>query len=129
MFSLRDGIYFGRLPNGRVRLLILPRPLDGGEFPKIDQPYPNAILDTAIDDGHWGSVVASVSEGGEANGRWYTAMDFHHGRELDVVKRERQRVFRACCEHEFRSKCTPNQWADFVERVFGYPQRPRTPTM
>lgn len=78
MYKLNNGVYFGRLPNGNVRLLVLPD--DRAEFPAVDGDYPDARLDLVIDDGHWGSVVAGVSAKGEADGRWYRAMDFHHGR-------------------------------------------------
>jgi hypothetical protein len=72
MYHLMNNLYFGRLADGKVRLLKLATTPDA--FPAVD------ALDVVIDDGHWGSVVAAVSKGGEENGRWYQAMDFHHGR-------------------------------------------------
>lgn len=79
MFHNTDNLYFGRLPDGKVRILKLPAtPV---EWPKADGVYPDALFDATIDSDSWGSIVASVSAKGEEGGRWYQAMDFHHGRE------------------------------------------------
>lgn len=82
MFHNTDNLYFGRLPDGKVRILKLPS--TPSEWPKADGQYPDALFDVTIDDGHWGSIVTSVSAKGEADGRWYKAMDFHHGREPEA---------------------------------------------
>ena len=81
MYQHADGLFFGRLPNGDVRILKLsPTNLLAAQgFPTVDGIYPNAILDVIINDGLWGSLVCAVS-GGESGGRWQKAMDFHHGR-------------------------------------------------
>jgi len=78
MFHLSDNLFFGRLPDGKVRILKFAVP--PADWPKADGVFPDAAFDQTIDDGGWGSIVASVSAKGEADGRWYKAMDFHHGR-------------------------------------------------
>lgn len=78
MFHHSDNLFFGRLPDGKVRILKFASPPP--DWPTVDGTYPDATLDHTLDDGHWGSVVASVSAKGEQDGRWYKAMDFHHGR-------------------------------------------------
>ena len=73
-FHAHSGWFFERLLDGGVRMSLRDpeRPADDGH-----------IIDVTFDDGTWGSIVASVSEGGETKGRWFSAMDFHHGRSGD----------------------------------------------
>lgn len=78
MFHLSDNLFFGRLPDGKVRVVKFAAPPK--DWPQADGVFPDAVLDQEIDDGGWGSVVASMSAKGEGDGRWYKAMDFHHGR-------------------------------------------------
>jgi len=78
MFHQADNLFFGRLPDGSVRILKFAA--NPANWPTVDGVYPDAVLDATISDGHWGSIVASVSARGEQHGRWYHAMDFHHGR-------------------------------------------------
>jgi len=80
MFHTSDNLFFGRLPNGSVRIVLFREPPK--EWPQVGDAFDaaNVVMDRTLDDGTWGSVVATVSQGGEQDGRWYTAMDFHHGR-------------------------------------------------
>ena len=67
MFHYHGGLSFGRLPDGSV--LISKTELSG-----------DAEIETfraIIDANGWASIVASVSNGGEANGRFYEAQKFH----------------------------------------------------
>jgi hypothetical protein len=80
MHHSSDNLFFGRLSNGDVRILKFPN--NPAEWPRVNGVYPNALFDVTINDGHWGSIVANASAKGEVDGRWYKAMDFHHGREF-----------------------------------------------
>ena len=78
MFHQQNNLFFGRTKDGSVRILKLKEPPP--EWPKIHFKYPETtILDVTIPAEHWASIVASVSSGGEENGRWYNALDFHKG--------------------------------------------------
>lgn len=78
MFHWQDGIYFGRKEDGSVRIIKMPGV--SSKWPKADGDYPDAEIDLTIPDNSWGSIVASVSHGGEGDGRWYQAMEFHNGK-------------------------------------------------
>ena len=79
MFHVADNLFFGRLPDGRVRLLKFAsdRRWDDGTYPVIDGVYPEAVTDQVIDADAWPSVVASVSAQGESAGRYGVARNFH----------------------------------------------------
>lgn len=78
MFHWQDETYFGRRKDGSVRVLKFKEPFGG--WPDPEAEYPNTEIDLTIPDGHWGSIVASVSHAGEEDGRWYQAMAFHNGK-------------------------------------------------
>ena len=90
MHHMSDNLFFGRLPDGSVRILKFPdvewRGNDGRSWPKVDGVYADATLDIVVKDGLWCSAVSSVSHGGEENGRWYDAMKFHNGKTPSVLK-------------------------------------------
>lgn len=71
MFHVQDGLYFGRLPNGDVRIVKTGDNIDPGF-------HAQKILDVIIPGNIWASVIASMSAGGEENERWYPAVDFHN---------------------------------------------------
>lgn len=77
MFHIADNLFFGRLADGSVRVLKFKAPPK--IWPQADRYYEPAtlILDQTIPAPSWGSVVASVSLGGEENGRFYIAQAFH----------------------------------------------------
>jgi hypothetical protein len=70
MFHSENGLFFQRATSdGAVRII---KTNDGRS------PGPNnVIFDQTMAVGSWCSAVASVSQLGEENYRWYTAMDFH----------------------------------------------------
>lgn len=77
MFHSHDNLFFGRIPDGSVRILKFHRP--PAKFPRVDGLYTadEVSLDVLIPCGSWCSVVASMSLLGEENLRWYAAMSFH----------------------------------------------------
>ena len=86
MFHIKDNVFFGRLENGDVRVLAFSSPPESfpiadGIYDPTDKRYP-ITFDFTINADAWASVVASVSAGGEINGRFYVAQAFHHSIEL-----------------------------------------------
>lgn len=77
MYHWQNNIFFGRKGDGSVRILKFSSPPK--IWPSAEEDYPDAEIDLTIPDNYWGSIVASVSHAGEANGRWYDAMEFHNG--------------------------------------------------
>jgi len=69
MFHESEGLFFERMPNGKV---LITKTSDGKE-PRND----NIKFQQSIEPGAWCSAVCSVSADGEENGRWYEAMKFH----------------------------------------------------
>lgn len=69
MFHLKEGWFFERLSDGSV--MVTKRKDAGSESPIITRMI--------VPPNEWASVVASVSAGGELNGRWKSALDFHSG--------------------------------------------------
>jgi hypothetical protein len=63
---VQDGLSAQRLPDGKVVLYV------------ADPQYM-----TIIEPNIWGSVVASMSSGGESDYGWYNAMALHMGTKLD----------------------------------------------
>lgn len=74
MFHAKAGWFFERYPNGSVAIV---RRETANEKSKI-------VAEIILSPNEWASVVASVSVNGEADRRWYTALDFHMGAENDV---------------------------------------------
>lgn len=67
MFHFRDGLSFGRLPDGSVLI-------------SKTEPTGDVDIETfrvTIDPNGWASIIASVSKGGESNGRFFEANRFH----------------------------------------------------
>lgn len=88
MFHWRDNTFFGRLPDGAVRIIKFDAPpfqddlTDTGEVRSYIRPEGryhsvNIVLDVTIPASEWASIVASVSACGEENGRHSLAMKFH----------------------------------------------------
>ncbi len=78
MFHTSDNLYFGRLPNGSVRVIkFRSRPQ---EWPQATHYYNPLSLhfDFTVSDTTWASVVAEVSLRGEIDGRYYRALAFHN---------------------------------------------------
>lgn len=67
-FHWRDGWYFKRMQDGSVRVMRLAKMVDGEEYIQTNLTIP---------PNEWASIVCSVSAGGEGDGRWDAAQDFH----------------------------------------------------
>ena len=80
MFHYMNNLFFGRLADGSVRILKfhMDKKWPEGESPKIDQRYPDSMIDLEIDPNGWASIVASVSKQGETGERFYRAEKFHN---------------------------------------------------
>jgi hypothetical protein len=65
-FHWRDDKYFKRLDDGSVQI----------QFVEEFNGHPN-VKSWVIPSPEWASIVCSVSEDGESNGRWDAAQDFH----------------------------------------------------
>ena len=69
-----DGLFFGRMSNGNVLIV------------KTDGPLPphcttdQVKFSQEVNDGHWGSIVLTMTEFNERSNDWYPFMDHHHGR-------------------------------------------------
>lgn len=64
-FHWKDSIFFERTADASVRVT------KGGDFDTDGEEV------FTIDRNAWASIVSSVSEGGEENGRFYDALRFH----------------------------------------------------
>lgn len=64
MFHWREGIYFGRMQGGSVRIIIRRDLKD--EIPKVDDPGDSKrnLVDQVIPPSEWASIVAYVAKGG-----------------------------------------------------------------
>lgn len=70
MYHLKDGLYFGRLPNGDVEVI---KTTDGKVLSN------NNILFRQVIECHmWSSAISSVSYTGETTTKYYTALKFHN---------------------------------------------------
>lgn len=69
MFHVNEGLYFGKTPDGGVR--ILKRSGNDSESP--------VIFDHELNANEWASVIATMSHYGEENGGFYRALQFHRG--------------------------------------------------
>lgn len=84
MIHWKENIFFGRREDGSVRILAFTSPPKF--FPVADAIYDttdasfSVCFDKTIDADSWASIVSSVSKGGEANGRFYTAKAFHESK-------------------------------------------------
>ncbi len=63
MFHARDGLYFERLPDGSVKIMV--RPVTGASF------------ETILPPDAWASVLASTSARGETLDTWNEARQYH----------------------------------------------------
>lgn len=66
-FHWRDGLTFERMPDGAVKIIKRERSGD------VEIP----TFEVVIDPDSWASIVASVSMGGEVNGRFHESRRFH----------------------------------------------------
>lgn len=99
MFHQRDNLFFGRLPDGNVRIVKFSGPPHvmwwhnenactvPTDHPRADGEFRSVqvILDVQISSNEWASIVSSVSRDGEANGRYYKALEFHQAGGNDGV--------------------------------------------
>lgn len=93
MFHSDNNTFWGRLPDGSVRIVKFSGPphvmwhhgddavTRPTEFPRADGEFRTVevLFDLRIDPNIWASIVASVSAGGEENGRFFEARTFHQG--------------------------------------------------
>ena len=94
MFHYRDGLYFGRRLDGSVRIVKfecggrVPHAMwfhteravtEPAEYPLAEGEFTSVyvMFDVTIPLDGWASIVASVSAGGESNGRFYEARRMH----------------------------------------------------
>lgn len=75
MLHWRDNWFFGRTASGSVRILKFAA--NPPIFPKAEAVYPSAVVDLVIPESEWASIVASVSYGGEQDGRYFAALKLH----------------------------------------------------
>lgn len=92
MFHQRDNLFFGRMPDGGVRIVKFSGPpfvqwwhneracTVPTEYPQADGEFRSVevILDVKISAEEWASVIASVAAQGESDGGFYRALDFHN---------------------------------------------------
>lgn len=74
MFHLNDGLFFERLPEGKVRIVQKEGGPEGG----------TVFFDLTVDANAWASVIASMSYYGEEHFGFYRALEFHTGEALSV---------------------------------------------
>ena len=96
MFHWRDNTYFGRLPDGMVRVVKFSRPPyvqwwhnEEAHTVPTENPRPDGefnsvevLLDIRIPVMEWASIVASVSALGQDGMRTYAAEKFHQESDL-----------------------------------------------
>lgn len=101
MFHWRDNTYFGRLPDGTVRVVKFSKPphvmLRHNEdactvptnYPAVDGEFRSVevLLDIRIPPNEWASIVASVSGLGESNGRYQLAAEFHQAAQAQTSEK------------------------------------------
>ena len=80
MFHYGNNLFFGRRADDSVRIVQLRETQQ--EYPSADATLEGTLFDVTVDADSWGSIISSVSAKGEESGRWYEAMDFHHGRRI-----------------------------------------------
>lgn len=79
MFHQADNLFFGRLPDGSVRILKFSKSPQTPPLADAPRPDPtDAILDLIIPNDHWCSIIGSVSKAGETSGRFHLAQRFHN---------------------------------------------------
>ena len=80
MFNVTETLYFGRLPDGAVRILRFTQvPLDP---PQASGVYSGQVdIDLTIPASTWPAILAAVSLRGEIEGRFYVAQAFHNNQE------------------------------------------------
>ena len=79
MFHQVDNLFFGRLPDGSVRILKFSEPPQYPPLADAPRPEPtDAVFDVTIPVDHWCSIIASVSKASETSGRFYLAQRFHN---------------------------------------------------
>lgn len=80
MFHVENNLFVGRLPDGSVRLMKFNAPQ--ARWPNVGDPIARVMMasefDITIPGTSWASIVASVSQQGEGDGRYYLALAFHN---------------------------------------------------
>lgn len=77
MFHWKDGLYFGRMPDGSVRVIQQPNQGSHQDFPRIDAPVEGALLDVTIPAAEWASITSSVSATSETSESYQAALALH----------------------------------------------------
>lgn len=72
MFHSKNGLFFEGLSDGSVRIR--------KTYDERDIRADNVVMDVTLSDAAWASVVCSVSEVGETNERWKSALEFHNNK-------------------------------------------------
>lgn len=68
-FHYRDGLFFRRNEDRSVTIT---------KMKTAHSEEKEISLETTIDENSWASIIASVSEQGESNGRFYKALEWHN---------------------------------------------------
>ena len=78
MFHWRENWYFGRMPDGSVRIIKLAGSFAPQHWPQAtDPPFREfGTVDLTIDANSWASIVSSVSAAGES-ANYYAAKKLH----------------------------------------------------
>lgn len=90
MFHSHDNLYFGRLPDGAVRVVKFSEPpfpmmkqVECGtvpsEWPQADGEFHSVqvLLDVTLTVYEWASIISSVAMRGESGGGYFDALAFH----------------------------------------------------
>ena len=75
MFHWSDGWFFSRQPDGSVTME--HRVYEDGLNELGERMY-HYDVKVNIPPNEWASIIASVSAGGEVDGRWQSAVEFHN---------------------------------------------------
>lgn len=74
MFHVHNNLFFEKLPGGNVKVIKYPDDTTWSN----DLPSFPRLFELLIDTSAWASIISSMSAGGEENGRYYSALDFHY---------------------------------------------------
>jgi len=76
MFHAKEGWFFGREKDGRVRII---KTRGAVEPRQVGEEFVNAEVTVLLEPDMWASVVASVSAKNETTDTYHAARDFHAG--------------------------------------------------
>ena len=69
-FHYKDGLFFKRNEDNSVTIK---------QMKENHVDCKEVIFEVTIDENGWASIIASVSKGGEIDGRFYKAIEWHNG--------------------------------------------------